>query len=170
MNREKRILAVCSRSGQLDALIAKCAELAERYGAGVTLLYVREENLFELPLFRESDGSMESVRESLLRKVRESGHEEWAVLTFENDLIDHARLEASREHSFLIVSDDHEELGELTAATGIAILRLKEGASHRYGNVLVALDSAYSGEEGLDFVLGFAEGARVSCYLDYQLF
>ena len=169
MGKAKRILAVCSQSDQLDELIAKCGELAGRYSAGVTLLYVKEENLFELPLFRESDGSMESIHERLNRKVRESGHEDWAVLAFENDLVDHARLEASREESFLIVSDDHEELDELVAATGRATLRLKRGGTHRYGNVLIALDSAYSSEAGLDFVLDFAGEAEFRCYLDYQL-
>jgi len=168
MNKQKRILAVCSSIDQLDTLIAKCAELSERYDAGVTLLYVKEENLFELPFFSESDGSVESIRQLLSKKIRESGHEEWAVLAFENDLVDHVRLEASREESFLIVSDEHDELDEL-AALGRALLSLKGGTVHRYKKVLIALDSAFSGEQGLDFTFGFAPGAHFSCYMDYQL-
>jgi len=60
------------------------------------------------------------------------------------------------------------ELDEL-AALGRRLLALKQSAPHRYGKVLIALDSAYSGKQGLDFTLGFAPDAKFSCYLDYQL-
>ncbi len=170
MAKERRILALNTDPGQLDALIEKCAQLSRKYSAGVTLLYVREERLFDLPIFDQTAGSsMEELHEQLLEHLRARGCEEWAVLAYDNDPVDRAKLEAEREGSFLIVSDEHEELDELVEKIPAHLLILKKGLSHRYERVFLALDSAASGEEGLDTVLDFVGEADISCYMDYQL-
>lgn len=166
---QRRILALCTQLEQLDALVRSSDRLAKQYDAGVTLLYVKEEKLFELPLFSDREDSLETVRDHLQRTLAESGHKEWAVLVYENDVVDHARLEARREKSVLVISDDHEEIDELVGKIETSLLVLKREAAHEYARVLLALDSAYSSERGIDFVLEFARGAKVSCYLDYQL-
>ncbi len=166
---QRRILALCTELDQFDGVVQSAETLSKRYGAGVTLLYVQEEGLFELPLFSEGDGSIESVREHLQESVRQMGHEDWAVLVYENDIVDHAVIESKREKSFLVVSDDHEEIDELVRKIETTLFVLKKGAVHEYGRVLLALDSAYTTEKGIDFVLEFAKGAKVFCYLDYQL-
>ncbi|WP_456430526.1 hypothetical protein [Nitratifractor sp.] len=170
MAKERRILALNTDPGQLDALIEKCAQLSQKYSAGVTLLYVREERLFDLPIFdKAAGGSMEELHEQLLEHLRTRGCEEWAVLAYDNDPVDRAKLEAEREGSFLLVSDEHEDLDELVEKIPIHLLILKKGLSHCYERVFLALDSASSTEEGLDTVLDFVGKADVSCYMDYQL-
>ncbi|WP_457607910.1 hypothetical protein [Nitratifractor sp.] len=169
MERDKRILALCSNVEQLDGVVEKTGELAKRYGAGVTLLYVKEERLFELPLFEKSDGSVEDLARILREELRRHGYEEWAVLAYENDLVDHARLEAERERSFLVVSDEHEEVDKLVSALKRPLLILRRESSHHYDRVLVALDSASSSERGLDFVKGLVGEAQLHCIMDYQM-
>ena len=167
---KQRILALSTDARQLDALIEKCRELSRKYSAGVTLLYVREEPFVDLPIFgNETEASMEQIHERLLTYLRARGCGEWAVLAYDNDPVDRAILEAQREKSFLVVSDDHEELAELAEKIPSNLLILKKGLSHRYERVFLALDSAYSTEKGLDTVLDFVEGAELSCYMDYQL-
>lgn len=170
MAKQRRILGLSTGPEQLDEVIAKCAELSRKYSAGVTLLYVREERLFDLPIFGNStERSMESLHDRLLEHLRERGCEEWAVLAYDNDPVDRAKLEAEREGSFLLVSDDHDETDEMVEKIPTRTLILKKGLPHRYECVFLALDSAYGSDEGLDEVLDFAAGAEVSCYMDYQL-
>lgn len=170
MTKQRRILGLSTGPEQLDEVIAKCEELSRKYSAGVTLLYVREERLFDLPFFENStERSMERLHDQLLKHLHGRGCEEWAVLAYDNDPVDRAELEVEREGSFLLVSDDHEEVDALVEKIPTRILILKKGLSHRYKRVFLALDSAYGSDEGLDAVLDFAEGAEVSCYMDYQL-
>ncbi|WP_456458132.1 hypothetical protein [Nitratifractor sp.] len=170
MTKERRILALNTDPEQLDALIEKCAQLSQKYSAGVTLLYVRQEHLFDLPIFDKATGSsMEELHEQLLEHLRKRGCGEWALLAYDNDPVDRAKLEAEREGSFLLVSDEHEDLDELVEKIPIRLLILKKGCSHRYERVFLALDSASGTEEGLDTVLDFVEEADIFCYMDYQL-
>jgi len=101
MRANKRLLLLCTSMRNFDALVERSRWLAKKYEAGVTLLYVKEEKFFELPIFEGSDGSIDNLRERLLSRLRENGLEEWALLVYDNDVVDHARLEAEREESFL---------------------------------------------------------------------
>ena len=68
MQQMNRILAVCNEYERCDEVIETVAKLAKEHGAGVTLIYVHEVSLFELPLFHSEEGL---DHEKLYRELKE---------------------------------------------------------------------------------------------------
>jgi len=166
---QKRILGVCSRLETAEELVDKCRELAERLEAGVTLLYVKEEGLFELPIFEGKTASIETAKEHLESILHKRGIDEWPLLIRENDLPDQAALEAERESSMLIVADRHEELPELLDKTKRPLYVLVPGASHTPGRGLIVPDLVETGRRCLALARRIEPETVWRAYMDYQL-
>jgi hypothetical protein len=166
----RRILLLCSRVEHASELVGKTLELSKRLEAGVTFLYVKEEGLFDLPIYEGREENMEAVREHLESLLREKGLEDWALLVYENDLIDHALLEADREDSVLIVADRHEELGRLLHKSGRPLYMLVPRGNHRPSKALYVPDVV--GDPLPCFRLAKRLEPEVSweAYMDYQFF
>jgi hypothetical protein len=164
-----RIVTLLTRMENARELIELTARTAERLEAGVTLLYVREERLFELPIFDGSEPSLEGAREYLLSMVRQAGHEGWALLAYEDDPVDHLLLEAEREKAALLVTDLAEDRGALIARTRMPVLFPKMGREHHCSKGLVVFDAAYSDTACLPFVRRVMEAKEWSAYLDFQV-
>ncbi len=167
---QTRILGVCSRLEAAEELIEKCRELAERLEAGVTLLYVKEEGLFELPIYEGREATMAAAREHLESLLRSRGIEGWALLVRENDLPDQAALEAQRESSLLIVADRNEELPELLSKARRPLYVLLPGHSHSPSRGLIVLDVAGVGHRCLDLARKAEPQVSWRAYMDYQFF
>jgi len=167
---QKRILGICSRLETAGELIDKCRELAERLAAGVTLLYVKEEGLFELPIFEGETSTMQRVREHLESLLRDRGIEGWVLLVRENDLPDQAALEAERESSLLVVADRNDELPELLDKAKRALYVLVPGRSHTPERGLVVLDVAGAGRHCFTLARKVEPGVVWHAYMDYQFF
>ncbi len=167
---QKRILGVCSRLEAAEELIDKCRELAGRLEGGVTLLYVKEEGLFELPIYEGREATMEAAREHLESLLRSRGIEGWALLVRENDLPDQAALEAQRESSLLIVADRHEELPELLNKAKRPLYVLVPGGSHTPARGLIVLDVAGVGRHCLRLARQAEPQVEWRAYMDYQFF
>jgi len=168
MQKIERVLAFCNDYKQCDMVIGKCARLAKTHDAGVTLMYVHEHALFELPFFTQEELlDHERVKRELMQKAREHGIEEPAVLVYENDTPDHVALESQREADTLVVTG---YAGEVTAETvkraTVPVLVLKEGP-HIYANAVVAIDAVMP-ERCLKFMHRFFEGTKPHLYLDFQ--
>ena len=165
-----RMTVLLTRMEAAREVIEAALERSRRLGAGVTLLYVREERLFELPIFGEEEPSLEGAREHLESLVREAGGEEWAVLAYEDDPVDHLLLEADREKAALMMSDlEGGERAELIAKARTPLLLLKSGAPHRYEHGLIVFDPAYSEAVCLPAVYRILDARRWSAYMDYQV-
>ena len=165
---ERRILVLVTKLERGDELIAVSKRLAKRLDAGVTLLYVKEERLFELPIYEGKEQDLETAREELQKALEKAGCGDWALLLADNDIADHALLESEREHSVLIISDEHEELGDLLHRSERPLYRVKSGAIHEIGEILMAVDVAGSPESCLNWAQELFPGAKIRCYMDYQ--
>jgi hypothetical protein len=151
-------------------LIASVREKAARLEAGVTLLYVKEERLFELPIFGEGAPSLEGAREYLQRLVREIAGEEWPVLVYEGDPVDRALLEAEREEAALLITDlEGKGRGELLRRSNAPLLFFESGGTHRCRKGLIVFDPAWSDDGCLPLVRNVLEADTWSAYLDYQV-
>ena len=169
MKKDKnRLLSVSSKIDSIDELINKSALLAKRYEAGVTLMYIKEEHLFELPIFSNKEESLEEINSFLREKLKSKGLEDWAILVYDGDIIEHIKIEALRENSLLIVNDLDTSLDDL-AKLGFNLFTLKPKALHKYKRALISLDSTYTKEEGIDFALSFIPDAKYKCYMNYSL-
>ena len=165
-----RIVVLLSRMERAKEVIAVAAEKAARLEAGVTLLYVREEKLFALPIFGREEPSMDGAREHLRTLAREAGGEEWAVLTYDDDPVDRALLEAGREKATLLISDlEGEERSELIEKARLSLLLLEPGTVHECAKALAVFDPAYSGDSCLAQARRILGAKRWSAYLDYQV-
>jgi len=167
---QTRILGVCSRLEAAEELIDKCRELAGRLSAGVTLLYVKEEGLFELPIYEGREATMEAAREHLESLLQNRGIEGWALLVRENDLPDQAALEANRESSLLMVADRNDELPELLSEAKRPLYVLAPGRSHAPERGLIVLDVAGVGHRCLDLARKVEPQVSWRAYMDYQFF
>ena len=167
---QKRILGVCSRLEAAEELIDKCRELSGRLEAGVTLLYVKEEGLFELPIYEGREATMEAAREHLESLLRNRGIEGWALLVRENDLPDQAALEAQRESSLLMVADRNDELPELMAKVRRTLYVLLPGQTHCPSRGLLVTETAGAGRHCLNLARQAVPDIQWKAYMDYQFF
>jgi len=165
-----RIVILLSRMERAKEVIDVAVKEAVRLDAGVTLLYVREEKLFELPIFGEALPSLEGAREYLQEQVRRAGAESWAIFVYENDPVDRVLLEIEREKAELLISDlEGEEREELIGKVWIPLLLLESGTLHAWEKALVVFDPAYSGNLCLPRVRRILDASAWSAYLDYQV-
>jgi hypothetical protein len=164
-----RIVTLLTRMEHAREVIRLTARKAAALDAGVTLLYVREERLFELPIFGEEEPSLDAAREYLLSEVREAGGEKWAVLAYDDDPVDHLLLEAERERAELLIAEMEEEREKLIARTRVPVLFPKTGTTHRCAKGLIVLDAAYSEGGCLPFVRRVLEATEWSAYMDFQI-
>ena len=167
---QTRILGVCSRLDAAEELIDKCRELAGRLEAGVTLLYVKEEGLFELPIYEGREATMEAAREHLESLLQSRNIEGWALLVRESDLPDQAALEAQRESSLLIVADRNDELPDLLSKARRPLYVLLPERSHAPSRGLIVLDVAGVGRHCLDLARKAEPQVSWRAYMDYQFF
>ncbi len=166
----KRIVALLSQMDAAKELIEVTRKKAQTLGAGVTLLYIKEERLFDLPIFGEEEPTLAGALEYLKALVREAGGEEWAVLAYEDDPVDHLLLEARREKALLVISDFEGEVREdLIERCRTPLLFLERGIVHECAKVLLVFDPAYSDADCLPLVRKILEAREYSAYLDYQI-
>ncbi|RUM64778.1 MAG: hypothetical protein DSZ05_06980 [Sulfurospirillum sp.] len=168
MRGSNRILAVCNDYEACDAVLAKSAQLVKELEAGLSVMFVAEEALFELPLFRSDDLlDKEKLRHEILHKLEKLGVEGAAVFVYENDTADRVALEAERENDTLIVTHFVEDVSaEITRKTTVPVLVLKE-SSHTYAQAVVAVDTVPD-EECLHFMKRIFSGVELTLYQDFQ--
>jgi hypothetical protein len=164
-----RITALLTRLEEAEEMIGLLKRKAEALEAGVTLLYVREERLFELPLFGGREPSAEEIRSHLLTLTRSAGREEWAVLAYDDDPVDRLLLEADREHAGLLLTDLKGAREDLLSRTRIPVLFMEPGGRHGCGKGLIVIDPACSGNTCLSRVRRILEAAEWSAYMDDQI-
>jgi len=166
----KRIVVLLTRMERVDEVVAAAAKKSKRLGAGVTLLYVREERLFELPVFSRREPSPEAIREHLIEQIRHTGGEDWAVLVFDDDPVDRLLLEAEREHAVLIISDlTGEERAVLIDRAAIPLWLLEPETRHDCPRALLIVDPAYMGDCGLSEIRRIVDAGEWRAYMDYQI-
>ncbi len=168
MKQVKRILALCNDYAQCDAVLAKSVEIAKRHEAGLTVLFVAEEALFELPLFRSDDMlDREKIRHEVLHKLEKLGVDNAAVFVYESDTVDRTVLEAEREKDALIVTHFSEGITEkLVEKTTTPVLVLK-AHSHVYAQAVVAVDTVPN-EQCLRYLKEVFTGVTLTLYQDFQ--
>ncbi len=162
-----RIVSLLTRWEDAERLIRRTAHYAERLKAGVTLLYVREEHLFELPLFGRRIPSREEVQEKLRELARKVVGEEWVIFCHDDDPVDRAVLEAEREHAALLISDDRKESEELLRRSPAPLLFPDlERASGECDRGLLVFDPAFRGAECLPQIRRVLAAREWSAYMD----
>jgi hypothetical protein len=165
-----RIVTLLTRWENAEKLIRRTAHYAERLEAGVTLLYVREEHLFELPLFERRMPSREEVQAKLRELARKVGGEEWVVFCHDDDPVDRAILEATREHATLLISDERKESEALLRrAPSPLIFPALDKASGTCARGLLVFDPAFRGEQCLPEIRRILAAREWSAYMDYQV-
>ncbi|OQX73526.1 MAG: hypothetical protein B6D59_05365 [Campylobacteraceae bacterium 4484_4] len=170
MQKVGRILVVLNECGMCDEVIKKSAELAKHLKAGVTILYVREEALFELPIYHGEQSDLESVRKKLKSIAKEAGLENVAVFVYENDTIDRVSLEAERENDTLIITAYTPKLSyKLCKKAPAPVLVLKK-AKTAYAKAVVSIDSVAETKRCLTFVRELFPRTALHLYQDYQYF
>ncbi len=168
MQKMNRILAVCNAYEKCDEVIDVAAKLAKEHGCGVTLMFVHEVSLFELPFFHKDESlDHDTLHRELEKKALEAGIEEPAILIFENDTADHVVEEAQREADTLVVTMyarkiTHKVVKKMT--TPLLVLR---GDLHLYTKAVVAIDAVMP-EHCLDFMHRFFKGVDLHLYQDFQ--
>ena len=168
MKYVKRILALCNDHTRCDAVLTKSVEIAKRYEAGLTVMFVAEEALFALPLFRSDDIlDKEKIRHEVSGKLEKLGVDNAAVFVYENDTVDRALLEAEREKDALIVTHFSEGITKkLVEKTTTPVLVLKAD-SHMYSNAVVAVDTIPD-EQCLRYLRDVFSGVALTLFQDFQ--
>ncbi len=168
MKQINRILAVCSDYEKCDRVLEVTAEMAKRHSSGVTLMFVDEPALFELPLFRgEKMLDHRKLKEELEAKAQEAGIENPAVLIYEGDTPDRVQLEAEREADSLIITPYEAEISaKIIDKVRTPVLVLKAGL-HLYSRAVVVIDAVMP-QRCLEFMRRFFEGVDLHLYLDFQ--
>ncbi len=168
MQKMNRILGVCNDFAKCDEVIEVAAKLAQEHGCGVTLMYVHEVSLFELPFFHK-EGEMDHAKllETLEEKAHAAGIETPAILLFEADTADHVAEEVEREGDTLVViAYAGKTTKKVAAKLSTPLLVLKEDL-HLYTKAVVALDAVMP-ERCIDFMHRFFEGVSLHLYQDFQ--
>ncbi|HHD77948.1 MAG TPA: universal stress protein [Campylobacteraceae bacterium] len=168
MQQMNRILAVCNEYEKCDGLIDTVAKMAKGHGAGVTLMYVHEVSLFELPFFNKEEGlEHQKLRRELEERAVAAGIEEPAILIFEDDTADHVAEEAGKEADTLIVTTyAGKPTQKILRKISTPVLVIKE-AIHLYTKAVVALDAVMP-ERCLNFMQRFFKGVDLHLYQDFQ--
>ncbi len=170
MQRIGRILVVLNEYERAKEAIREAARLAKRAGAGVTILFVHEEALFELPIYREKPLDLEEIRRGLKKIATQEGLTEPAILVAENDTVDRAVLEAEREHDTLILLPYTPKIAHrLSLKAPAPLLVLKEAKAH-YAKAIVSIDSLSWAEKCLAFLKKMFPDTAIHLYQDYQYF
>ncbi len=165
-----RILALCSDLERCEEVVDKTQELSKRLSAGVTLIYVKEEGLFELPIYKGRDRNLDAAREYLEAILRQRGLDDWALLLYESDIADHALLEAEREGSFLIVTHQNEGIDSLIKKSKSALYVLGSASSHKPSKALYVPDVIGDWKPCLDMAKSIEPATSWDAYMDYQFF
>ena len=168
LRRLNRILAVCSDFRRCDDVIAKSAEIAGAHEAGLTVMFVKEEALFELPVFDTDEASdLERIRHKLQQKVKETDIENVAVFVYENDVVDRAALEAEREGDCLIVTHTAPKINAKLAQKRVAPVLVLQNQPESYTKAVVAVDTAPS-ERCVRYLKDLFPGLDMTLYQDFQ--
>ncbi len=166
----ERILAVVAQMQECAKTLPVVAKLAKKHEAGVTLLYVHEEKLFELPVYEGERLDLEGIRAAMKREAAKAGLEDAALLVYANDLVDRAVLEAQREEDAMIVTAYRkEDAHKLAFKCGRPLLVLKE-AKGEYTKAVVSIDSVAETERCLDFLQAALPQTKLHLYQDFQYF
>jgi len=163
-----RILAVCNDFDKCGEVLHKTAELAKKHDAGVTLMFVHEHELFELPIFSEEVAvDIQKIREELLEKVKSAGIDEAAIFIYENDTADRVALEVEKEHDTLVLTHYVEDITfDLVQKVKRPVLVLK-AEEHTYEKAVIALDAVLP-QKCLTFMHRYFEGVELHLYQDFQ--
>ena len=170
MKNISRILAVCNDFEKCDLLLKKCAKISEEHDCGVTLMFVKEEELFELPFFSDDDVSdHKKLRKELLKKAKNKGIDNLAVLIYENDTADRAALEAEKENDSLIIMPYTEKITDkVIRKCNVPTLILKDTVPE-YARAVVVVDTIVTGK-CMDFLHTLFSGTEISLLQDFSYF
>ncbi len=168
---QKRILGVCSSLEMAEEVVDKCYELSSHLGMGVTLLYVKEEELFDLLIYENRNSNLDIVHKHFKKLFKERGIEDWVFLLKDGDIPDQVALEANRESSILIVTNGgNNKLSKLLSKVESPIYVLMPYASHKPKLGLLTIDSFEVGEKCLKFLRELEPKTIWRAYQDYQFF
>lgn len=168
MKKINRVLAVCNDLETCDIVLAKAAEIVKAQESGLTVMFVVEEALFDLPFYTAEDIlDSEKIRHELLEKTRAAGVENAAIFVRENDTADRVALEAEREDDSLIVTYYTQEISADIAQKCKTPLLVLKNRSHIYTSAVVTVDTVPS-DKCLSYVRTVFDGLSLSLYQDFQ--
>ncbi len=167
---QKRILGLCTSLEMAEEIVDKCYELSLRLKAGVTLLYVKEEELFDLLIYENKDSNLDIVNEHFKRLFKERGIEDWVFFLKDSDIPDQVALEVERESSFMIITDYNDKISELLTKVKVPIYILVANSSHKPQNGLLTLDNIEAGHNALKLARQIEPKTVWRAYKDYQFF
>ncbi len=171
MKKINRILALCNDYEKCDDLLKKTSEISKEHNAGVTLMFVTPEAMFELPFFSKEDSlDHQELRRKLLKKAKTVGLDNPAVLIYENDTADRAAVEAEKENDTLIIMPYEDKITlSVVKKVNIPILILKESVLHEYSSCVVTVDAAIR-EDCLNFLRTLFKGMEIELFQDFLYF
>ncbi len=168
LRRLNRILALCSDFTRCDEVITKSVQIAKAHEAGLTVMFVKEEALFELPVFdTDVKSDLEHIRHELQQKVNATGIENAAVFVYENDVVDRAALEAEREGDCLIVTHTAPKVNAKLAEKRVAPVLVLQDSAASYTEAVVVVDTV-PGERCLRYLKDLFPGLDLMLYQDFQ--
>ncbi len=171
MKNINRVLALCNDYEKCEDLLVKVAEISKAHNAGVTLMFVTEEAMFELPFFSKEDKSNHKVlRRELLKKAQNAGINNPAVLVYENDTADRVALEVKRENDALVIMPYEDKITmSVIKKVDIPILVLKKNSLHEYSKAVIAIDAA-TGKICLEFLRTLFNIVETELFQDFLYF
>lgn len=169
MKKINRILTVFNGFDRCDELLKKSAEISKEHDCGITLMFVREEALFELPLFSKKEVDINEIKKEIKRRAKEEKIENPAILVYENDTADRVALETKREEDSLIITLYNEKItSSIIKKVNTPVLVLKSGF-HEYLKSVLAVD-VVEGKDCLLFLRNLFKGVQPYLFQDFLYF
>ncbi len=167
----RKVLVVLNSFEKIDTILAKALLLSSEQNAGLEVLYVHEEPMFDVPEYFLSEQSSsidkakvkKEIQEKLLALGSERKH---AILVFINDTVDRV-LEQLEEHNHtLIVTCYHDKITErMLKRSDASMLVIKED-KEGYANIIMPVNLSEDSRSCIDLAKRFFPDSKLRLLYD----
>lgn len=149
MHHITKIVAVINDLKMIDTLLTRALTLSKRQDARLEIIYVHEEELFDLPEYfrlkelpQDEPVDQPKVRKEITSRLMAlGGDEETPILVFIDDTVDHVMRELEEVTDAMIVMTYHEKTAKaLIKKSHLPVLMIKNDITDEYMNIALPVD------------------------------
>jgi len=172
----QRTVLLLNSMDKIDYLLAKAVEFSNRHNTTLEILYVLEEELFELPDYFLSDEKIAEERIDKEKiKAKLQGHlqafehaKKAAIFVYVNDSVDRVLHHGLEHKDILFITSYHESLSkELLKKTPYSFWMIKNELEN-YKNIVLPLDLKGRGKEVISATQHIFEKMHLTLVHDFR--
>ncbi len=175
MKDVKSIVVALNDFEMVDGVLSKAVTIAKQLNASLSILYVIEKSLFDLPIkFFESVDKDKVQEQNIKNEIKEKlvsfGYEEnCATFVFMEDTVDCVLEFIRADKESLIILSYHKDISKkVVQKSHLPVLVVKKSHSDYYKKIVVPTDFTEVSKEAIDLAKSLSLNGKVEFVYDFQ--